>query len=76
MQEKGKFTMTDSIFDAILSEILHGEYKRDTLPESGLGLHGEFEAMYFHNMREWMKSDIAHLIMSYGTGERRTYERQ
>lgn len=49
--------------DYIVDEIMNGEYTKDTLSEDSLELTGEFEALYFSNLRRNMQSDMARVVM-------------
>lgn len=49
--------------DGIIREIKSGEYVKDALPDSAIGFIGEHEALYFSNLRRYLQSDLAKLVM-------------
>lgn len=54
--------------DKIVDEIISGQWERETEPfsESQLSLSGEFEAQYFSNLRRYLQSDLAELVITSG----------
>lgn len=51
--------------DNIIKEIASGQFVRDDdlSLEAKLPLSGEFEAMYYSNLRRNLQSDLAHLVI-------------
>lgn len=51
--------------DNIIKEIASGRFVRDDdlSLEAKLPLFGEFEAMYYSNLRRNLQSDLAHLVI-------------
>lgn len=52
--------------DDIIQEILSGEYTKDKLPNSAISFSGEHEAQYFSNLRRYLQSDLAELVITSG----------
>ena len=52
--------------DDIIREIKSGEYVKDDLPDSAISFTGEHEALYFSNLRRYLQSDLAKLVMDAG----------
>ncbi len=50
--------------DALVEEILSGEYTKDILPNSALGFSNEQQAQYFSNLRRNLQSDMANAVIS------------
>lgn len=50
--------------DALVEEILSGEYAKDILPNSALGFSNEQQAQYFSNLRRNLQSDMASAVIS------------
>ncbi len=50
--------------DAIIQEILSGEYPKDILPNSALSFTNEQQAQYFSNLRRNIQSDMAHAVIT------------
>lgn len=47
----------------LVNEGVSGETVRDILPNTAYPLHGESEAMYFKNARDFLKTGLAHRII-------------
>ena len=50
--------------DALVAEILSGEYTKDILPNSAFGFSNEQQAQYFSNLRRNLQSDMASAVIS------------
>ena len=61
-------TRTNKAFgiDDIIQEIISGEYVMDDLPNSAISFTGEHEALYFSNLRRYLQSDMAELVITSG----------
>ncbi len=57
--------------DTIIQEILSGEYHEDVPEDSAVGLIGEWQAQYFSLLRNNLRSDMAHAVI---TNDQRTYD--
>ncbi len=51
----------------LIDEILRGEKKKDTLPNSSFSFDKETQAAYFAQTRRNMKSDMAYATMHHGS---------
>lgn len=51
----------------LVDEVLKGEKKKDTLPNSSIAFDKETQAAYFARMRKNIKSDMAYATMRQGS---------
>lgn len=51
--------------EKLIREIISGEIKRDILPDNAMSFTGEYQALYFSNLRKNFSSDMEKCVITY-----------